>query len=308
VAIVIGALFAWRAPLQVGSGAVPAATATLSLDSSPTGAEVSVDGQDRGVTPISMSLAAGQHRIVLRAGTLSRELVINIGANEKLAQFLELGDTKVKTGALEVRTVPPGARILVDGQDRGVTPTSIKDLPAGGHTIVLETSGGSMTERVTIEPGGSALLVVNVPQSPLSVSSEFGWVTFAAPGDVQLLLNGQVLASGRSGRAALHPGRYQLEVVSDELGIRLPQTVQVVAGRVQSLRLNLPTGIVHINATPWAEVSVDGTRLGETPLGNVSLSVGSHEVVFRHPELGERRAVVKVTTGATTRVSMDMNR
>ncbi len=33
---------------------------------------------------------------------------------------------------------------------------------------------------------------------------------------------------------------------------------------------------VHINATPWARVSIDGRELGATPLGNVELSVGPH--------------------------------
>ncbi|MBW2396913.1 MAG: PEGA domain-containing protein [Deltaproteobacteria bacterium] len=33
---------------------------------------------------------------------------------------------------------------------------------------------------------------------------------------------------------------------------------------------------VHINATPWARVTIDGRELGTTPLGNVQLTVGSH--------------------------------
>jgi len=34
--------------------------------------------------------------------------------------------------------------------------------------------------------------------------------------------------------------------------------------------------------------------------------IGTHEIVFRHPDLGERRTTTTVTTGAPTRVSMDM--
>jgi hypothetical protein len=63
---------------------------------------------------------------------------------------------------------------------------------------------------------------------------------------------------------------------------------------------------VNINATPWAEVLVDGQRVGETPLGNVQLTVGSHEVKFRHPQLGEQVRTVLVTTGAPGRLSVDM--
>ena len=43
-----------------------------------------------------------------------------------------------------------------------------------------------------------------------------------------------------------------------------------------------------LNAQPWADVWVDGERVGETPIGNVAVPIGPHEVVFRHPQLGEQ--------------------
>ena len=52
-----------------------------------------------------------------------------------------------------------------------------------------------------------------------------------------------------------------------------------------------------VNALPWAEVSIDGERVGETPIGSVQVPIGTHEVVFRHPDLGERRTTATVTTG-----------
>ncbi|MCP3983062.1 MAG: AAA family ATPase [bacterium] len=35
---------------------------------------------------------------------------------------------------------------------------------------------------------------------------------------------------------------------------------------------------VHINATPWAQVVIDGRELGTTPLGNVQLAIGPHQL------------------------------
>ena len=61
-----------------------------------------------------------------------------------------------------------------------------------------------------------------------------------------------------------------------------------------------------INAIPWAEVLVDGTRVGETPIGNITVPIGTHEVIFRHPELGERRLTVTVTTGEPVKVGVDL--
>jgi PEGA domain len=54
---------------------------------------------------------------------------------------------------------------------------------------------------------------------------------------------------------------------------------------------------------PWAQVSINGSPIGETPLANVPLAVGEHEVTFRHPQLGEQTQKVIVKSNAVTRVS-----
>ncbi|HEX5069282.1 MAG TPA: PEGA domain-containing protein [Vicinamibacterales bacterium] len=65
----------------------------------------------------------------------------------------------------------------------------------------------------------------------------------------------------------------------------------------------IPTGRISLNATPWAEVTIDGTVVGETPIANLSLPVGPHEIVFRHPEFGVRRQTVIVKPDAVVRVA-----
>lgn len=55
-------------------------------------------------------------------------------------------------------------------------------------------------------------------------------------------------------------------------------------------------GVLSLDASPWAEVSVDGRPLGETPR-EVLLTAGAHEVTAVHPAFGVRRAVVKISAG-----------
>ena len=40
----------------------------------------------------------------------------------------------------------------------------------------------------------------------------------------------------------------------------------------------------------------------------MSLSIDPHEVVFRHPELGEKRVVTTVTLGTPAKVYVDMRK
>jgi serine/threonine-protein kinase len=79
--------------------------------------------------------------------------------------------------------------------------------------------------------------------------------------------------------------------------------VTVKGGQMTSLNISVPNGRVSINAAPWAEVTIDGTPAGQTPLANLSLPIGTHEVVFRHPQFGERKQTITVKADGMTRVS-----
>ena len=129
-----------------------------------------------------------------------------------------------------------------------------------------------------------------------------------ASANLQVFENGALLGTSQGGRVALTPGTHQLEFVNDTLGYRGNRTVQVKNGETAAVKVELPNGTIALNATPWAEVFIDGRSAGETPIGNLSVSVGSHEVVFRHPELGEQRTVATVTLTTPTRVSVDMRK
>jgi hypothetical protein len=143
---------------------------------------------------------------------------------------------------------------------------------------------------------------------PAPVARAAGWVTVRASHELNVLENGALLGTTRRGRITLTPGSHLLEFASDELGYRSTQTVEVTSGAEAALSITLPAGSVSLNATPWAEVFIDGRSVGETPIGNLAVAAGTREIVFRHPELGEQRmtAVVKVT--GPTRLSADLRK
>jgi hypothetical protein len=135
-----------------------------------------------------------------------------------------------------------------------------------------------------------------------------GWISVSSPVDVQLFENGRLLGSSLTDRIMVPSGTHQVEVVNETLGYRMTRSVQVTPGKVASLAVKLPMGSVAINAVPWAEVWMDGNRVGETPIGNLPATIGSHEIVFRNPELGEKLQVVTVTLTTPARLSVDMRK
>jgi hypothetical protein len=159
---------------------------------------------------------------------------------------------------------------------------------------------------VTIEAGTTASLVV--PMTAPRNAPVSGWISISAPVDVQLYENQRLLGSSQTDRIMVPVGRHDLEVVNEALGYRAAKTVNVSPGQTATIRLDLPKAPMALNAAPWAEVWVDGERVGETPIGSVQVSIGPHEVVFRHPELGERRVITTVTLTGPAKVSVDMRK
>ncbi len=70
----------------------------------------------------------------------------------------------------------------------------------------------------------------------------------------------------------------------------------------------VPNGTVSLNALPWANVWVDGREIGTTPIANIDLPIGSHDILWRHPQLGERRQTVTVTAKTPLRLVMDFKK
>jgi len=141
------------------------------------------------------------------------------------------------------------------------------------------------------------------PGAPVS-----GWVAVTAPVTMQIFENGRLLGSSESDRIMMASGRHEIEVSNQPLAYKAAYTVQVVPGKVATIKIELPKQKVALNAVPWAEVWMDGEKIGETPIGDLSVVVGPHEIVFRHPQLREQRHAITVTAAAPARLSVDMRK
>lgn len=283
-----------------------AGTGTLVITTNPSGAQALVDGMPRGVTPLTLDLAVGAHRLELRGPAGARIVPVTITAGAQVAQYIELPQEESGVGQLMIRTDPAGARVTIDGVARGTSPVTVPSLPVGDHLVLLESELGSVKHSVTIQPGATAQLVVPLaaPEG-LPVS---GWVAVNSPIELQLFEKDRLLGSSRSDRIMVSAGRHEVDLVNEELGYRATRTVEVAAGKVAPIAVEVPNGTIALNATPWAEVWIDGDKVGETPIGNLPLPIGTHDVVFRHPDFAEQRHTATVTLKDVARVSVEFKK
>jgi serine/threonine protein kinase len=280
-------------------------TGTVVVNTNPPGATIAVDGAERGSSPLTLTLDAGSHVLEAHGSGEPRSVTLTVVAGSQVSQFIELPHS-APVGRLQVRTDPPGAKVIVDGVERGTSPLTLDDVAVGGHAVRLDGGLGSVTQNVTIAAGATASLVV--PLAAPEGTPVSGWISASAPVDMQLFEKGQLLGTSQSDRIMVSTGKHDITIVNETLGYRAVKSVTVAAGKVTAIKADWPNGTIALNAVPWADVSIDGASVGQTPLGNLSVPIGPHEIVFRHPELGERRQAITVTMKEPVRVSIDMRK
>jgi hypothetical protein len=304
-AVIVLALGGYAARGFFASAPPAPVTGTVIVNTSPAGAQVFIDGQAKGASPLTVNVNPGSHTLEIRGSGDTRSIPVNVAAGTQVSQYIELSKAAT-TGQLQISTQPSGARVTVDGIPRGTSPITVADLLPGEHTVVVDNDGSTTKQTVQVEAGATASVVAQLtaPQNaPLS-----GWISVSAPADVQLFENGRLLGSSQTDRVMVPIGTHQLEIVNEALGFRGTRSVQVSSGKVANIKVEFPKGTIALNAVPWAEVWIDGERIGETPIGNYQVTIGPHDIVFRHPDLGEQRHVAQVTLLAPTRLSVDMRK
>lgn len=209
------------------------------------------------------------------------------------------------TAPLSILTDPPGARVTVDDRLRGVSPLVIDDLAEGEHTIAVRSDAGSARRTVAVSATVAKEVVFSFPKA---AGSTGGWLIVASPFPVDILEGDEVIGTSGRARIMLPSGRHDVVLRNESLGYAATQTIDVVAGRTASVEVKPPTGLLNVNATPWADVLIDGRPAGQTPLGNIELPIGPHQITFRHPELGERTRQVVVAAQGVSRVAENLTR
>jgi hypothetical protein len=202
-------------------------------------------------------------------------------------------------------TNSPQTAVVVNRGVKSSEAATIAAPPAPAARVNSAPPASSRAKSVAARPT-STKSATPVPEVTAMGGKASGWVTISSSAPVDVFERGRKVASSRSGRLMLSAGRHDLEFRNKALGIHTRRTVDVVADSEASVALDVQAGSVNVNALPWASVSIDGAPVGDTPLANLPLAAGPHDVVFKHPEFGERRVKVTVTAGTPLRVSTDL--
>ena len=285
------------------------------------------------------ALKAGTHMVkVVAAGyEQTADQAVAVEKNTEAVLNVTLSRASEGTG-IKVAAKGSGLRLSIDGKDVGPLPQELKDMTPGDHTIKIAGSDRyePFEEHVTVTPdqmqvvepklkvikglarivpgdgarGAKVLLVSGherrpIPKLPIKIDiqTDKAWsiiatrkgyeaykqkITFEDGAaertfKIDMVEAGSAPASHHGGHVASTGGHHETTTHHKEHGSSAP------AGK----------GKLNINSIPVSSVILDGRPLGTTPKVGVSVSPGSHTVVFVHPEYGRKVRSVSVSAGGT---------
>jgi len=294
----------------------------LSIISTPDGANIFIDGQDRKIiTPAIISnLTPGDHKYKLSLpgyveveGSFTMILGQTTYINTTFSQLKDYGTIYLyPTPFLYGRIIPyilEGAKIYIDNVDTGkLMSTSVTGLAKGVHTFRIERSGTIDRDGMFIINGGDTLLVSTYP----ILEPKTGMLVIrAAPfvGDpkiAKVYIDGKDTGKYANLRFALpegtHTYKLQLEGYQDTEGKFdiIKNRITRITGYMNRLG-SIPLGKVNISSDPpGALVAIDDIYLGQyTPTTVGKLFDGDYTYRLTRSGYSDATGTFTVTNGQT---------
>ncbi len=269
----------------------------VTIESLPTGAQVLIDGAERGTTPFVGAIAPGAHKVALRLTgrhELASDFSMPAGSDLSL-RFALPEPTQSTKPQLVVTSTPQGAALKIDGKSQGFTPWSA-ELAAGKHTLLLELEGyRAETRELEAQDNretDATFTLQRIP-GPAKVRIE------SDPAGATVSIDGKAVGPAPySGELA--PGEHNIE--AEKEGFKgVAQQISVEAGEQLALRIPLSPAsaapgppIIAVATEPrGAQLYLDDKLLGETPIKTKS-TPGEHAMKLVLDGYVTRTATLKV--------------
>jgi hypothetical protein len=139
----------------------------LRVETVPPGAEISINGQTEGKSPLVLNNLRVADEYVVSASLPNfdpRQETITLLPDTTSRILITLAGVRVDLG---VSTSPPGAEVLLDGARAGVSPLTLSDLPVGEHDLVARLRGFMEAEStISLRESSGPVHFTLIPEPP----------------------------------------------------------------------------------------------------------------------------------------------
>ncbi|MCC6996247.1 MAG: PEGA domain-containing protein [Deltaproteobacteria bacterium] len=198
------------------------------------GAEVYLDGELKGNTPVTIpNVPPGTHILEVKAKDFEpgeQELTV-VAGQELVKKVVLVAKVKPTTGGVSVVSAEPGADVIVDGSSIGTSPASTDKLAPGPHKVVVKKAGFKDWKKdITVVAGETVQLTAEL--------SAAAHIKFAStPSGAGILIDDKRIGETPF-ETDLEPGTYRVTYTMDSF---MPKTseLQVLGGKDQMVDMQL---------------------------------------------------------------------
>lgn len=294
----------------------------LDISSSPSGANVYVDGIYKETSP----LGPRSMQVFTRPAWKSRATIPGMGpivflpVKPHRCTLLSVRPPSVTYGYINVHSTPSGANVYVDGTYRGNTPEVISVTAGTAHEVQIVYSGYEVyRQTVTVSTGSTVYLDAN-----LVTSSDAYLKIASSPSGAAVYVDGSYCGNTdySSGCSMNYMSIDPLTAGTHAVILKLDgyntytTTVTLSPNEIRTMSVTLtqssptPSGNAgfHIASTPsGAEVYVDNAFRGYTPVYLSDISEGRHTVLLKHTGYNDWTEYVVFTAGQTVEKDVTMS-
>jgi formylglycine-generating enzyme required for sulfatase activity len=174
-----------RSVEQSFSASLEQAWATVSLSTTPSGADVLVDGEIIGSTPLNAEIIQGQRDLVLKlAGHKAWQEDYDILAGEDFS--VPLVELEPADGLLFIQSNPSAASVTIGGEFKGLTPLEVALAPGENHELTFFKNGYN-SNSLSIQTQANEERDITIALEPILMTVS----VMAQPEDAELYVDGQ---------------------------------------------------------------------------------------------------------------------
>jgi hypothetical protein len=199
--------------------------------------------------------------------------------------------------AAAARPAPPPPSLPEDlGTDPGSPETPSDSEVASGEAAPVPTASAP-----TPQPPAAT------PTATPTPAETHGYLVAEVVPSASVVLDERKLGRTPLGRLRLEAGIHTIALSNDDVPGIIRDRIEIRGGETIRRRYSFAeVGYLQVVVRPWAEVFIDGRRVGQTPLARLQVAVGSHSVTLRNPQFGERTETIQVTAGETARLNVSL--
>ena len=174
-----------RSVEQSFSASLEQAWATVSLSTTPSGADILVDGEIIGSTPLNAEIIQGQRDLVLKlAGHKAWQEEYDILAGEDFS--IPLVELEPADGLLFIQSNPSAASVTIGGEFKGLTPLEVALAPGENHELTFFKNGYN-SNSLSIQTQANEERDITIALEPILMTVS----VMAQPEDAELYVDGQ---------------------------------------------------------------------------------------------------------------------